>query len=145
MKKVHKRKNLKGLIFLALAFVILILVLFFAFRDSFSVLDKRVIYSKVIVSDHYGFDINNTALVFGMTKPGGGSSSKELMLTNGYSRDVVIDIYISGNISKFLSTPENEFILAQNMTKKVVFSVAIPSNTSYGTYDGNVIIVVKRR
>jgi len=140
-KKINKKK---GLIVLILFAIILILgiYLFGNLIDYVSVLEKQEIYTKVIVAGNIGFDINNSALIFGAVMPG-GSSSRELNITNNHNQNVQIEVYSKGDIKDFLSISDNDFRLRIGESRKVDFSVSIPFDAEYGTYEGEVIVVVR--
>ena len=63
-----------------------------------SIIERKEVYTKVVVSDKYGFDINGTALIFGMITPGGSSASRGIILKNDYGKKVYIEIYVMGDI-----------------------------------------------
>jgi hypothetical protein len=140
------KKKLKSdfvLIGFLLFFIIFLIFLYINFeRDK--VIDKRVIYAKVLVGDKYGFDINGTALTFGMITPGGSSSTREIELTNKYNRDVEVEIYSDGNIKDFLRISQENFILRRNESIKIKFTVSVPLECEFGTYEGNVKVLIKR-
>ena len=121
----------------------ILLVFCLLFHYCFSVLEKKEIYAKVILSDHYGFDINGTALIFGMTTPG-GSASKEVTLENNYGRDVKVQFLVRGDIADFMKISENNFILGKNEGRNVTFTISTPSSSKYGVYEGKVIVIIRK-
>ncbi|MFH1710819.1 MAG: hypothetical protein ABH840_00740 [Nanoarchaeota archaeon] len=150
LKKEKSGGNVKSILknnlilYLALIFLFVIFIcLYFYFNYSFSIIEKREIYTKVILSDHYGIDINGTALSFGMIVPG-GSASKELTIGNDYERDVKVQFLVKGEIGEFVRISENNFILNKNKSRKIDFSVSVPSSAKYGVYEGKVIVVIRK-
>jgi len=134
----------KSLLFPVLIILLLTLIVSYFFLDYyFSIIEKRDIYAKVILSDHYGFDINGTALIFGMIAPG-GSASKELIITNDYEREVNVKFLVEGGIGEFMRISENNFVLGKNEVKKIGFVVLFPSSAEYGVYDGNVVVLIRK-
>ncbi len=139
----EKRKNKNLLLVILPVIVIFLLVfLFFYLKDFFSVLEKKEVYSSVIVSDKYGIDVNGSALVFGMITPG-SSSSRELIIKNNYGRDVYAEFYVKGDISKFLKISGNNILLKKNETRKIGFIVYVPEKSKYGIYNGEVVVLIK--
>lgn len=138
--KLKERKN--KIIAIILSIIILFLVI--NLISSLSILEKRQIYASIIVSDHYGFDLNGTALTFGMTMPG-GSSHRDLIIKNEYNKDVYVESYVKGEIRDFISISDNNFVLKPNETKELSFVVLIPKGTEYGNYTGFVIINFKNQ
>lgn len=131
------------LIAFLLFFIIFIIFLYINFGKN-DILEKKGIYSKVIVGDKYGFDINGTALTFGMIIPGESSAVREIDLINKYNKNVSVEIYSDGSIKDFLKVSRNKFILSKNESAKIKFSVFVPSECEFGPYDGNVTILIKR-
>ncbi len=130
--------------FLIILIILIIFLFFFNLLSYSSVLEKKVIYSKVLVGDSLGFDVNGTALTFGMITPQGASSSRNINLSNFYGKEIKVEIFAVGDIAKFLSISENNFVLKKNETKTIKFVATSPKNTEYGTYDGNVFILVRK-
>ena len=138
--KLKERRN--KIIVIGLSIIILFLII--NLINSLSILEKRQIYARIIVSDHYGFDLNGTALTFGMTRPG-GSSHRDLIIKNEYNKDVYVESYVKGEIRDFISISDNDFVLRSDETKKLSFVVLIPEATEYGNYTGFVIMNFKNQ
>ena len=141
-----KRNNLENKIILILGIIFLLILFIFAylsFTYYSSVLEKKAIYARFILSDHYGIEINGSALAFGMTVPG-GTSSKELNVVNNYEKDVKVQFLIEGDIKNFMKVSENNFILKKNESRKVNFAISAPLDGKYGVYEGKVIVIIRR-
>lgn len=132
------------LILLSLLVIIFVLgvFLFNNMIDYLSVLEKKEVYANIIVSDHYGVDVNSSALVFGMTLPG-GSSVRETTLTNEHNQEVNVELFVEGDIKEFLQISENNFNLKSDESRKIFFTAFVPKDKELGTYDGKVIFVIK--
>lgn len=143
-KKVKKKKKNTLLIILLVIILLSGIFLFSNLIDYLSVLEKKEIYASITVSDHYGFDVNGSALKFGAVPPGGGSASRNLDIKNNYDTKVKIRFYVNGNIGKFMEISENDFILKKGENKTINFVVVIPQGTGYGFYDGKVLIIIKK-
>ena len=138
-----KKKN--KLIIASVLFITILFLCIFLFSnliDYLSVLEKQEIYAKVEVSDHYGFDINGSALVFGMLIPG-TSASKEISIENNHDQIVKIEIYATGEIKDFIRVSENNFVLIPREFKEINFDVYIPKGAEHRIYDGKVVVVTK--
>ncbi len=143
-KQKKSKKVGKGFaIFLIILLTIIVILFIFVLINRFSVLEKKEIYAGVIVGDHAGFDLNKTALTFGMVKPG-NSGSRGLMIGNDYGKKEKIVITSRGDISDFLIVSENDFVLDIGEKKQVEFSVFIPKDIELGKYDGEIIITARR-
>lgn len=142
LKKIKNKKYHKTIILILILVILLTgFFIYSNFIDYISVLEKQVIYSRVIVGDIYGFELSNSSLIFGEVIPG-NSASKEIEIANNQDENVRVKIYSKGKISQFIKISENNFILSPSDTKKVIFSVQIPSDAEYGTYEGEVIIKI---
>lgn len=145
-RKNNKSKKMsKKVIFVIILVAIISLLsisLYSNLIDFISNFQKIEVYAEVIVSDYYGISINDTSIVFGILPPG-GTSNKDIDLTNNYNRDVKFKIYSEGSIKDFIKVSENNFVLKPNEHKSLSFSVKIPKNISSGKYDGKVIFLVK--
>ena len=145
MRKFIKNSRSRRIILITLVLIIFLLsvILYSNFIDYISILEKKETYASVNVADYIGFDVNATALKFGTISPG-NSGSKKIYLENTYSYDVSIEIYVEGEIMKFLEVSDNNFILKKGDQKEVGFTVKIPKEAEYGTYEGKVVTIIKK-
>jgi len=145
-EKINSRKGNKNkiipIIILLIIIFILLVFLYSNLVDYLSTYEKRVVYAQIVVSNNFGIAINDSSLIFGMTLPG-GSARKEIQLQNDFTHDVKFNIYVQGNISDFIIISENNFILKPKEHKTLRFTAKVPMNASYGTYEGNVIFIMK--
>ncbi len=98
-------------------------------------IDTFELYSSVNISDSLsiGFDLNSSALTFGLLNQY-SSSLRKITLTNNYNFPLIAKISSSGSISKILDYPAKTYILPEN-------NVSIPitvysEENSAGFYDG---------
>lgn len=141
MLRKKQKRNKIWLSLAALILIILISIVNISFNSG--VLEKKILPAKVIVGDMYGFDLNSSALIFGMLMPG-GSSSRSINLENKYNQKIKVNIYSEGDIKKFILVSENNFILKENETKSISFSVNAPLDAHFGTYEGKVYIIITK-
>jgi len=141
----QENKKIMGIILAVflIAIIILLIISIKNILDSFSIIEKQQVYTKIIVSDKYGFDLNNTALTFGMIKAG-GASSRDLTVENRYPLNVKVDIYTKGDISRFISMSKNNFVLNKTSSERITFVASAPKNTENGVYDGYIYIIIKK-
>jgi len=136
----------KKILIIAILIIIIFILSIYLYSnliDYLSIIEKKQIYTKVIIGENYGFDINGSALTFGMITPEGDTASREIILENIYGKNVRIEFYVEGSIKKFMIISDNELILRRDEKRKISFIVSAPENTPYGTYDGNVKILIK--
>ena len=135
-------KFLKALVFfisicvIASAFTVL-------FYYNFVVFDVKEYDMVLIVSDHIGFDVTTEKLHFGMVTPG-GSSTRDLIIANEFSRPLIVQIKTSGKLASWVAPSVNNFILQPNETKNVTMVAVAPEDAKYGNYTGKVKIVFRR-
>ena len=105
-KKLRKKTELLILGLL----VMFCLVLLANLISNLIILDEKKIYTSVIISDHAGFDLNKTALTFGMIQAS-GSASRALIVENNFKDSAKVIISAEGSISDFLIVSENHLVL----------------------------------
>ena len=137
-------KKTKKILILFLLFIILVLgvFLFSNLIDYLSVLEKQELYARVIVSDHYGIDVNSSALIFGMITPG-SSSVRKTTITNDHDQKINVEIFVEGDVKEFLQISENDFDLEIDESKELVFTAISPRDKELGTYEGKVFFIIK--
>jgi hypothetical protein len=127
---------------LSIIILILLIFLFSSLIDYLSVLEKQERYARVIVSDHYGVDVNWTALIFGMIPPG-SSSVRKTTIRNEHNQVVNVEILVKGDIKDFLIISDNDFNLKPDESKEIVFTAIAPKDKEFGIYEGKVSFVIK--
>jgi len=142
MKANKKKVNFLILLLLFIIIFVLGVFLFSNLIDYLSILEKQELYARVIVSDHYGVDVNSSALMFGMIVPG-SSSVRKTTITNDHSQDINVEIFVKGDIKEFLQISENDFNLKTGESKEIVFAAIAPGDKEFGVYEGKVIFIIK--
>ncbi len=134
---------LKFLFSLALFIIALLVFIFSSLQmiNSSRILEEREMGAYLIVSDHYGFDLGNDSLRFGMISPG-GSSTRGVIIDNGYGQDIKVEIIPKQGMERFIDPVES--VVPEGQTKKIGVSAYAPLDTSYGNYTGNVSVIIKR-
>ena len=96
MKK--KTKNKLIILIFAASLIMFLLVLYLNFL---MVLEKEEIAATLSIGDRTGFDLNTSALTFGMITSG-FSSQRSLIINNDYDFPIQVEFSVKGNIKKFL-------------------------------------------
>lgn len=138
--KKTKKYHLHDYVISIFTIALIILSLVSAF-NSYMILEEKDFYSYLIVSDHAGFDLNNTAFTFGMISPG-GSASRGLITENKYEFPIEVEIKPKGEIANFVR--KQKATVSANETKEIGISAYAPTGTKYGNYTGSIHVVVKR-
>jgi hypothetical protein len=129
--------------FLFLVIIVLSIFLYSNLIDYISIIEKKELYTKLVVSDKYGFDLNGSALIFGALTPGGSTINREINLLNPHNVNTKVYIRCFGPICKYIDVSENEFFLLSGQTKSISFRASVPDNTPFGTYEGKIHIIIK--
>jgi len=90
-----------------------------------------------------GFAVNNTSLDFG-TVPTGAWATKNITIHYNYTSPEFVRIVASGNISKWTSVSDNNFILSGNGEKPLAIRVYVPLDVEFGEYSGTLSIYYKK-
>ena len=143
-KRKSKRKKEKRItkIFLILLIGLIFILLLFALFFLYSVGFIRVINARVEIADKIGLSAGVEELDFGIIMPG-GSSKREIYLTNEGEEKLRARIIIIGGIRDIMSVSEKNLVLEKNETKKISF-VTYALRGFYGKYSGKVILVFRR-
>ena len=103
--------------------------------DYLTIVDSKELKMYLTVADYAGFDVNTSALIFG-TVPKGGSSSREVILTNDFNIPLKVDLKAYGELAGWVHVFENGFLMQPNVVKTVKVSATIPENAKFGNYAG---------
>ena len=139
-----KRKKIRGprllLMVVCSAFVTIGLVLlFFSFYAVFKVYDLKM---SLVVSDKSGFNTDTDMINFGKAMPG-NSNSRVIVLSHDHHKPLLIHFEGSGNISAFVSIPD-DFYLEPGLSKEVTLSAVVPKDAQKGSYDGDLKVYFRR-
>jgi hypothetical protein len=140
--KISKKTRNFLILLLSIIILVLLIFLFSNLIDYLSVLEKQELYANVIVSDHYGVDVNSSALMFGMLVPG-SSSVRKTTITNDHNQEINVEIFVKGDIKEFMQISGNDFNLKVDESKEIVFTAIAPRDKEFGVYEGKVVFVIK--
>jgi len=142
----EKNKRFTKIYFNYFILIILIIIAVFLIINlisNFNILEKKQIFASFIISEHIGFDLNDSALTFGLVQPG-YSSSRKISVENNHEVPVLVIIKSKGDVSDFLIVSENDFILKPNKKKEISFSVFPSRDVESREYKGVVEIILKK-
>lgn len=109
----------------------------FSFVTSLIPLESKTVYASVTISEERaGFDVNGTALTFGIMQPG-GSVTRAISVSNPYAFPIVMRISTAGPIAPLLFHTK-ALRLDAGETERVSFSVLALEGVSPGFYEGDV-------
>lgn len=132
---------------LALLIVVVVLLgmglggLLFAFVTS---VEHRTLYTSITVAEHLGFDLNDTVLTFGSNFPG-QIQERTFVVQNFNEYSVAVTLIAEGDLAEYLSLSNSTFELLSGGSEKVMASVRLPKNVSYGTINGTIETILRRK
>lgn len=143
LKKKKDRKKILLIFVITLLIISLIFLIFSIIKviNYSKIIEKKEIGAYLIVSDHYGFDVNNTIFAFGMVVPG-GSVTRQLIVQNKYDFPISVEVVPKEDMKKFVEN--QKFIVLKNQTIIKAVSAHTSFKTNYGNYTGNISIIVRR-
>jgi len=95
------------------------------------------------VGDKVGFNADTDALHFGTNHPG-GTSTRQIRVSNDNDFPVKVMISNTGNLSNWVTVRDYSFNLNPFSSTKVNYSVSIPVDAKLSKYTGISKIVIKR-
>lgn len=110
---------------------------------NYKVVSVEEIGFDLEIGNEMGFNIDTDAIHFGRV-PLGGSSKKQINLTNNKEFDVLIVVQKDSEINDWISIGENKFVLVPGENKEVSISIKIPLDAEYDKYEGKIKVVSLR-
>ena len=95
--------------------------------------------SVEITSHTVGLNADTDGLKYGKNTPGGGGTR---FLDINTSQDALVEVYLSGEMSKFLSIEDNQFYMHAGEFRRVPVNLDIPNETAYGKYNGRIYVLM---
>lgn len=125
-----------------ISFLFLVLSLFFYFLFKVPINSYTLFASTAVAPDGIGFDLNDSALTFGVVGPG-GTSMRQLSFANNYSFPVKVELVVNGELRNLIEY--SVFTKVKSGEKVLIpLTVIAPGNATYRNYTGSVDILVLR-
>src|SRR3989344_5278078 len=124
------------LIFAALIILLSVVSLVLSFIKYLNKpIEKREFEVKFSVeSGRAGFDINGTALTFGIIPPGSGGIRK-IDIENKYEFPIKVKFFVSKNLENYMNFPQ-KIILEREQKETVSININVPRNAEQTNYTG---------
>jgi hypothetical protein len=90
-----------------------------------------------------GFDIDKENLNFGLMQAG-GSGQRFIDIANTYDQEAKVRLSAYGNMSKFISFSDNNFVLRKNENQTIAITFRTDNTTTTGVYTGEIDLTVVR-
>ena len=131
------------LLLLVIAIVIISTFLTRMFYNSFIIENTYSLEMELKINDHFGLNADADAIKFGMLMPG-TTGERAIFVNNSATYPLRVVILKSGYIADWVSVSETDFILGQQETRRVVFTVYAPKDAEFGKYTGKSKIIFKK-
>jgi hypothetical protein len=135
----EKRNNPPKKVYFVLIISAILIISVILIINSIKVLDKKIIPISVEVGEYLGLNAGSEELNFGTLIPG-QASTKKLVISNGYSKDVKIMILLDkGNITKYIYGI-SLMNLSPGESIEYEVKLVLPDDLPLGNYEGNLIL-----
>lgn len=104
----------------------------------------EIVQMEVNVAPNVGLNADTDKLRFGKIMPG-TQGERGILITNNASYQLRVGISNYGDISRWLSISDNNFVVQKNEVKELNYTLSVPKGTSYGNYTGYTRIVFKKK
>lgn len=128
-----------------LLFILSLLSFLFTFLLSFQepeVIDQRVYYARIQISDIYGVDVNSTALIFGSI-PSGTRSRRYLDINNTHDFSLEVQVNPLGDMAKFID--RHKVIIGPRLSERIAIEAVSPEGMPHGIYEGSVEVTLFKK
>lgn len=107
--------------------------------------EKTVFKTSVRSGSYNGFDVNIQELTFATVQPG-RNKERNLVVYNRHSYPAEVRISFYGNISKYVTVSESEFMLLSGENRTVSANVQLPEDIPFNNWiNGTVEVIVRRK
>lgn len=115
------------------------------FYSHYLVENVMIVEMSLEVGDKLGFNLEENVLNFGRTAPGVNSVTRFIEISNIEDYPIVIKIKTSGELSEWVTTSEDNFVLEAGEIRKVDFVAAPPPDAPQGEYYGKVRVLAMKK
>ena len=106
-----------------------------------NILSYRELNTSIDVGKRVGINGDRNGLKFGLNSPGGGGTK---FIDINSTQRALVNVYISGNISEYLSVEKNSFIIERGEFVHLAINLELPTNITYGNYTGVVTVILTK-
>ena len=106
--------------------------------------DSREVHMEIKVEPaRVGFNLDADALRFGISPPG-AVAERGIDIKNTKSYDVRVEIFAKGELSNWIRTFDNNFVVPAGTEKSVTFAIDVPVTAETGKYNGTLLLLTRR-
>lgn len=142
-QNIKKSKKVITYLSIIISTLFLGIILSFLVFVNYKIIDYNEINLSVkITPGSMGINADPGSLNFGKNRPG-GSGDRFFEVTS--KDDVVIKMFVFGDMKDFIYLSDNNFPLNSNETKKITVSLYVPEDVVIGNYTGKLVVLSLRR
>lgn len=136
---VKKNSYKKILLFTVIFLSVLCTYIILHFLSNQQIVEYKM---QLIVGNHIGFDLNKTAITFGMVTPS-GNAVRHLDLKNGEYKNKV-QILAFGDLADWIKLSENDFVLQPYEKRTLSITAQVPEHANFGNYTGTLRVILEK-
>ena len=137
-KGLSRKKTVMLLIVAALLSIGAVLL----FYSLYALYDLKTLDVYLEVGDKQGFDVDTVRVSFGRAMPGTWAS-RELIVSQDYTRPLLVSFRVDGNVSQFVHLPDPIWVDGSE-PRTVSISAYVPLNQTEGVYTGKLRVAFRR-
>lgn len=131
------------LIILLVVIVILFSSVSYILYDQMIVDQIATMDMEVKVADNLGLNADTDKIYFGKLVPG-TSGQRKVHINNSADYPLKVVIFSKGEIAKWVSMSDNNFILEGNEGTQIILEAEVPEDQPLGVYSGSLVVVFKK-
>ncbi|MFH1173884.1 MAG: hypothetical protein V1725_02000 [archaeon] len=109
--------------------------------STINVMDVKTTGLTLQVKEKYAWNLDADAIHFGGGPPGTVQERKFNLTT---TNPTYVSIHVNGDISKYVTVLENDFLLMPGELKRVSIKAKVPEKPTQEWYNGTLIVYFKR-
>ncbi len=123
---------------LLIIIVLSVLVYVFFNLNNLKLVHENKYYASVEIGDIVGFDVNNSALMFGSILQK-GSANRKIIFDNPHNFDLILKFVAEGEIGELFNN--EDIIVSKGESKEIFLSVVALDGKDFGVYEGNISVL----
>lgn len=134
---------MKNKLFIFLPIIFIIIISYFLFYSFYIVESVETLKMDIIISNHYGFNLDTDLLHLGRTVPG-GVAFHGFKIRNNADHPIKVNIIKKGVLGAWVNLNETEFIMQPQAERTIMVTAYPPQDANFGNYTGELRIPVRK-
>lgn len=123
---------------LSILFLVFAIIVYFENKSVLIPISSSEINVTFSVGNMSGFDVTTSQLTMGRIIPTG--TIKRSFYLNSIDKPVFVSMFISDEISDYISVDKNNFMFYPNSTQEIIVTLTGAENLEFGNYTGKLYI-----